>query len=160
MKIKIVSITALILAFNLVGLAWSETTSEVSDDERQGRARSSSQAQTAEQLARAVADAFSDLGSLDASRPYMGTVRIRLEHSITGEFETRSFRTLAQAERWLSRGGRDPGRSSGTLRGCRRGVCTFEQEGMLHNTLYLQSVIYGMRSGRPYIRSIHIISGD
>ncbi len=152
---KLVLVTALILAFTLPGFAQSKTTSE---------AHSSAQAQTVEQLAKAVADAFAagELGSLDAERPYLGTVRIRYEHSITGDVVTRSFRTLARIEQWLKGRERDdgPARNSGTLQRCRRGVCAFEQEGMLHNNLYLQKITYGMRKGRPYIKAIYVIDGD
>ena len=142
---KLVLVCALILAFSLPGIA-----------------QSPSQTQTPEELVKAVADAFSagELGKLDAERPYLRTVRIRVEHSITGGIEARSFRTLERLERWLDGANRDSARNGGALRRCRRGVCTFEQEGMLHNNLYLQRITYGLRKGRPYIKAIHIIDGD
>jgi hypothetical protein len=143
---KLVLAGALILAFSLPGIAQSNQT------------------QTPEELVKAVADAFSagELGRLDAERPYLQTVRIRVEHSITGGVEARSFRTLARLERWLKgrETGEGPARNGGALRRCRRGVCTFEQEGMLHNNLYLQRITYGLRKGRPYIKAIHIIDGN
>ena len=151
---KVLVVAALILTFSLHVFAQSGTTSEAS-----GVAP-----QTVEQLAKAVADAFAagELGRLDAERPYLRTVRIRVEHSISGQIVTRSFRTLARLERWLKGRERDdgPARNSGALRRCRRGVCTFEQEGMLHNNLYLQRITYGMRRGRPYVKAIHLIDGD
>lgn len=163
MRNKLVLLTVLILAFNLVGSAQSKTTSGWRNVEP-GRAHLSRQAQTVEEFAKAVADAFAanTLESLDEGRPYMGTVRIRVEHSITGKVESRSFKTLAAAGRWLTsrERGDGPARNSGTLQRCRRGVCTFEQEGMLHNNLYLQRITYGMRRGRPHIKAIHLIDGD
>ena len=143
---KFVVVAALILTFSLPGFAQSPQTQPV------------------EEFAKGVADAFAagELGRLDAERPYVRTVRIRVEHSITGEVESRSFKTLAAAGRWLTSRERDegPARNGGTLRRCRRGVCTFEQEGMLHNNLYLQRITYGMRRGRPYVKAIHLIDGD
>jgi len=160
---KLALLTALILTFSSVGLAQSKITSEARGVEPL-RAHASSQPQTVDELAKTVADAFAanTLESLDADRPYMRTVRIRVEHSITGEVESRSFRTFAAAGRWLTSRERDdgPARNSGTLRRCRRGVCTFEQEGMLHNNLYLQRITYGMRRGRPYVKAIYLIDGD
>jgi hypothetical protein len=126
-------------------------------------APASSQTQAAEELAKSVADAFAskELGRLDAERPYLRTVRIRVEHSITGEIENKIFKTLGAAESWLkSRGNEETNRNGGSLRRCRRGVCTFEREGMLHNNLYLHRITYGLRRGRPYVKAIHLIDGD
>jgi hypothetical protein len=163
MRIKFILLMALLLAFISIAPARSKTTSDARDGESE-RARSSLQTQTIEQLANAVAEAWGKgkLSSLDARRPYVGSVRIRVEHSISGQVENRSFKTLAQAERWFrSRERADgPGRNIGPLRQCRKGVCTFEQTGMLHNNLYLQRITYGMTKGRPYIKAIHIIDGD
>ena len=160
---RLVLLTALVVTFGSVGLAQSKATSE-SGGAGPARAHASLfQTQTAEELAKTVADAFAaaELGRLDAERPHLGTVRIRVEHSITGEIQSRSFRTLAAAERWIDKSGNEEsGRNSGTLRRCRRGVCTFEQEGMLHNNLYLQRITYGVRRGRPYVKAIHLIDGD
>lgn len=158
---KLALLTALVLAFSLAVFARSETTLDTS---RIGPARTgaSLQTQTIKQLAEAVSDAFTagELGRLDAERPYLGAVRIRVEHSITGDIVNRSFKTLEAAEKWLTRENQESGRNGGALRRCSRGVCTFEQEGMLHNNLYLQRITYGMRRGRPYIKAIHIIDGD
>jgi len=161
MRIKFILLTTIILALSLAVLARSETTSKVRSIEPT-RARSSHQTDPADQLATEVADAFKakELGKLDADHPYLGAVRIRLEHSISARIEIRSFKRLAQAERWFKRGGQDPNRSGGALNQCGRGICTFAMEGMLHNTLYLKSISYGIRKGRPYIKAIHIIDGD
>lgn len=161
MRSKFAPVTLLLLMISAVTFARPDATSMTSGG-RPAPPSAPAQAQTVEELARAVADAFaaSELGRLDRMRPYMGMVRIHVEHSISGAVENRSFRTLAQVEQWFRRGGRDPNRSSGTLRQCRRGVCTFAQEGMLHNTLYLRSITYGLRRGRPYVRAIRLIDGD
>ncbi|HKC66217.1 MAG TPA: hypothetical protein VKB86_21410 [Pyrinomonadaceae bacterium] len=162
MKIKHFLLTVLFWAISFAGFARSETTSKVLSAEEPASARSSHQTDPADQLATEVADAFKakDLGKLDADHPYLRAVRIRLEHSITARIEIRSFKTLAQVEHWFRRGGLDPNRSSGAIKQCRRGVCTFDMEGMLHNTLYLQKITYGITKGRPYIKAIHIIDGD
>lgn len=159
---KLVLVTALILAFSLPGFAQSKTTAEASGVEP-SRSHPTRRAQTVEELAKAVADAFAagELGRLDAERPYLRTVRLRVEHSITGDVESRSFRSLERLQQWLDKGeNQDSQRNSGTLRRCRRGVCAFEQEGMLHNNLYLQRITYGTRGGRPYVKAIHLIDGD
>jgi hypothetical protein len=165
MKIKIILPITLVLALSSIGFAQSKIGSHIKDSEL-AHARSLSQPQTIEQLAKAVAKAWSKgtLGSLDAQRPYVGSVRVVLEQSL-GEsplVERKTFRTLAQADRWFKKGERadGPGRNTGTLKQCVKGDCTFEQEGMLHNNLYLQKITYGMTKGKPYIKAIHIISGD
>lgn len=164
MKIKLVLLAALLLAACCsVGFAQS-TTSGASGVEPPSHTHLSPPPQTAEELAKAVADAFAsgEWGQLDAERPYLRTVRLRVEHSITGGIETRSFRTLERLEQWLKSGARqESGRNSGTLRRCRKRVCTFEQEGMLHNNLYMQRITYGLRrGGRPYVKAIHLLDGD
>jgi hypothetical protein len=163
LRIKIILLTALFLAFSSVGFTRSTTTSGSTGSES-ALALTPSEAETLEQLVNAVARAWSEgkLGSLDARRPYMGSVRIRVEHSIVDRVESRSFKTLAQAEHWFKRRERadGPGRNIGPLQQCSKGVCTFEQTGMLHNNLYLQRITYGMRGGRPYIKAIHVIDGD
>ncbi|MDT4895279.1 MAG: hypothetical protein QOH25_356 [Acidobacteriota bacterium] len=134
-----------------------------------GSSGSASSSSTIEQLAQALADAFTakSLGRLDAERPYFGRVKIIIEHSLAEDtakdrFEVRQVRTLEQGERWLTSRERadSPARNSGSLQRCRKGVCTYEQVGMLHNNLYLQKVTYGYRNRRPYIKTIYLIDGD
>lgn len=164
MGIKFVLLTTLILALGLTGFAQSKTTSGTRGVE-QSRAHFSPQTQPIQELANAVATAWSEgkLGSLDAGRPYVGSVRVVVEVSV-GEppmVWRRTFRTLAQVDRWFKsrERGEGPGRNIGQLQQCSKGVCTFEQEGMLHNNLYLQQITYGMRKGRPYIKAIYIVDG-
>ncbi|MDQ3818748.1 MAG: hypothetical protein M3362_13860 [Acidobacteriota bacterium] len=161
MRIKLVLLTIIVLALGLAVFAGPKTISK-SSGAKARRAVTSIQTDPVGQLATEVADAFKakDLGKLDADHPYLGSVRVRVDHSLGPRVQIRRFSTLAQVERWFKRGGLDPNRSAGALKGCRRGVCTFEQEGMLHNTLYLKRITYGMRKGRPYIKSIELIDGD
>jgi hypothetical protein len=76
--------------------------------------------------------------------------------------ERKTFRTLAQVDRWFKSNEREdgPGRNVGPLEKCSRGVCTFEVVGMNHNNLFLQKITYGMRKGKPYIKTFHILDGD
>jgi hypothetical protein len=111
-----------------------------------------------------------DFRKLDAKRPYMGKVRVVVEHSgadlvedPNGEFERKAFKTLGQFGRWLkSRENEDglPRRVTMPLEGCRSGLCTYDfNGGILHNHLYLQKISYGYLHGRPYIKTIFLING-
>jgi hypothetical protein len=164
LRIKFVLLTAFILALGLTGFAQSKTTS-VARDARQSRAHLSLQTQTIQELANSVATAWGEgnLSSLDAGRPYVGSVRVVVEGTV-GEppmIWRKTFRTLAQVDRWFkSRERADgPGRNPGQLQQCSKGVCAFEQEGMLHNNLYLKKITYGMKKGKPYIKAIYIEDG-
>jgi hypothetical protein len=165
MRIKFVLLTILIPALGLTGFAQSKTTS-AARDAGQARAHLSPQTQTTEQFADAVATAWSagKLGSLDAGRPYVGSVRVVVEGTI-GEppnVERKTFKSLAQIDRWFKSNERadGPGRNVGPLQKCSRGVCTFEVVGMNHNNLFLQKITYGMRKGKPYLKAIYIEDGD
>lgn len=163
MRIKFVLLTTFILALGLTGFAQSKTTSGASAAD-QLRAHTSPRAQTIQQLAKTVADAFGDrkLGSLDAGRPYMGSVRIRIEYNV--DVENRSFKTLEAAEQWLkSKETKDgemtvPRRDAGALQKCQKGVCTFESAGGLHGILWLKQITYGMKKRQPYIKVIHLVA--
>lgn len=163
MRIKFVLLTALILALGVTGFAHSKITYGVSGA-GQSSARLSPQTQTIQQLANAVADAFTEgtLSSLDAGRPYVGTVRVVVNSLV--DVERKTFRSLAQVERWLKSGETQDGeitlprRNRGELQQCRRGICTFENAGGLHNILYVQKIAYGMRKGKPYIKAIYLVN--
>lgn len=164
MNIKGVLLTVLILALGVAGSARPTTTSATGGG-GQSRSHASAQTQSIQEFANAVATAWGEgrLGSLDARRPYVGSVRVVVEGTV-GEppmVWRKSFRTLAQVDRWFKsrERGDGPGRNIGQLRQCSKGVCTFEQEGMLHNNLYLKRITYGMRKGRPYIKAIYIEDG-
>lgn len=165
MNFKPVLLTILILALGLTGYAQSKTTS-VARDAAQSRAHLSPQTRNIQQLVNAVAKAWGDgnLGSLDASRPYVGTVRVIVEGQV-GEppnVERRSFKTLAQIDRWFKSNERadGPKRNVGPLKKCSKGVCSFELVGMNHNNLFLEKITYGMRKGQPYIKAIYIADGN
>jgi hypothetical protein len=123
-----------------------------------------------EKLMKALDDAYNTgtMGRLDARRPYLGKVRVVIEHSLgdggKGSFERRQFSTLAQAERWLKRRERQDGtpfRETRPLEECSSGMCTYDfNGGILHNHLYLQKVSYGFVKGRPYIKTIYLLDGD
>jgi hypothetical protein len=124
-----------------------------------------------EQLMEALDKAYTDkaLGRLDAGRPYLGRVRIVIVHSLAADddphgTEIRTFRTLAQAEKWLKSrelGEGLPFRETRPLEGCSKGSCGYDfNGGILHNHLYLQEVSYGFIKGRPYIKTIYLLDGD
>ncbi|HEX8745960.1 MAG TPA: cystatin domain-containing protein [Pyrinomonadaceae bacterium] len=124
-----------------------------------------------EQLMKALDEAYSlsRLARLDARRPYLGRVRIVIEHSLAADgakdqYETRTFRTLAQADRWLKRRENSdglPARQTRPLYECSGGSCEFDLNGgILHNQLYLTKVSYVIRRGRPYIKTIYLLDGD
>jgi hypothetical protein len=120
----------------------------------------------------ATAYAIRDLGSLDADRPYRGSVRIVIEHSLAEDdspdrFAIKSFKSLAAAQKWLisretpNEGTPLPIPESRPLEKCRKGVCTFNFDGgILHNHLYLKKVTYGISGGSAYIKSIYLLDGD
>lgn len=124
-----------------------------------------------EQLMKALDEAYNAraMGRLDARRPYFREVRLVIEHSLGGVgdgvgFESRRFRTLAQAERWLKSREREDGtprRETRPLLQCESGICEYDfNGGILHNHLYLQKISYGYRNGRPYIKTIYLLDGD
>ena len=164
MRIKFTVMATLILALGLTGFAQSKTTSGARDA-GQSSAHLSIQTQTIQQFASDLANAWSEgnLASFDAKRPYVGAVRVIVEAQV-GEppnVERKSFRTLAQIDRWFKRNERadGPGRNVGPLEKCSRGVCTFVLEGMNHNNLFMQKITYGMRKGKPYVKAIYIADG-
>jgi hypothetical protein len=134
------------------------------------QAQSSSKTETIGQLAAALSEAFTarNLGSLDAGRRSVGKVKIVIEHSLGGDdskdnFETKSFKTLAEAEKWLSSREVNPGqpnRNPSQVLTCRKGFCNYFENGILHNNLYLRKIAYGYINGRPYIKTIFLLDGD
>jgi len=126
--------------------------------------------QTVEELVKTVAESFEakTLRSLDADHPYVGKVRIVIEHSLAGDndkdrFLIKRFTSFARFEAWLkSREIEElPGRESRPLERCAKGVCAYNFDGgILHNHLYLKKITYGIRNGCPYIKTIYILDGD
>lgn len=134
-------------------------------------AQSRGQKNRIEQIANAVASAFvtRDLGRLDQMGLLQsgGSVRIVVSHSLGEEGKdivVRHFTSFYRAERWLSNRHPQPGlpnRVVQTFTGCRKGVCTFEEDGgILHNHLYLQEISYGYRNGRLFIKELYFYDGD
>jgi hypothetical protein len=126
--------------------------------------------QSIETLVKAVDESFENktLATLDAGRPYIGRFRFVIEHSLYEDndpqrFETRLFRSLAQAEAWLNRREHDgmPGRATKPLVKCTRGVCTYNfDSGIVHNVIFLKRITFGVRNGCPYLKTIHLLDGD
>jgi hypothetical protein len=126
--------------------------------------------QPVEDLVKAVAEGYETrtMRRLDAQKPYVGRVRIVIEHSLADDnakdrFVIRSFSSLARAERWLKSREHEemPGRDTKPLGRCAKGVCTYNFDGgIVHNTLYLKKITYGTRGGCPYIKTIYLLDGD
>ena len=133
-------------------------------------AQSRCKRQPVEDLVKAVAEGFETrtMRTLDAQKPYVGRVRIVIEHSLAPDddkdrFVIRSFTSLARAERWLKSREHEemPGRDTKPLARCAKGVCTYNFDGgIVHNTLYLKKITYGSRGGCPYIKTIYLLDGD
>lgn len=123
---------------------------------------------TIEQLVQEIGEGYEgqSLRKLDAKHPYLGKVRIIIQHSLLSgddEFESRRFSSFRQAERWLK--GREmdemPGRIAMPLVRCEKGVCTYNFDGgIAHRSLYLKKITYGYRNGCPYIKTILLLDGD
>jgi len=134
------------------------------------RAESPCTKQPIQDLAKAIAGAYEGktLASLDAQKPYLGKVRIVIEHSLAEDnakdrFVIKWFTSLARAESWLKSREHEemPGRESRPLVSCAKGVCTYNFDGgILHNHLYLKKITYGGRSGCPYVKTIYLLDGD
>lgn len=132
-------------------------------------ASSPAKKESIEQVVKELSDAYMEktLGKLDAERPYLGRVKIVIEHSLVegkGQFEIKNFNTLAKGERWLKSREREDGtpfREVRPLEGCNRGLCTYDfNGGILHNHLYIKKIAYGYRNGSPYIKTIYLLDGD
>jgi hypothetical protein len=107
------------------------------------------------------------MGSLDADRPYVGRITIRIEHSLADDddpqrFEVRRFSSFARAERWFKSREIEnmPGRYTRPVEKCARGVCTYNTSGGInHRSLYLTKITYRIRNGCPYIKTIYLLDG-
>lgn len=133
------------------------------------QAQPRSKSKTINRIAKKAADVYKakNLGALDAERLVLSKVKIVIEHSLLEElpFETKFFRSFKSVERWLkSREGGEEGspfRQVQTFTGCRKGRCSFDQDGgILHNQLYLKRIYYGFRNGRAYIKELYFLDGD
>jgi hypothetical protein len=131
-------------------------------------AKSPAKTESIEDLVASVAESYEakDLGRLDSQKPYIGKIKIIMQHSLSdgpGEFVVKWIKSFGQAERWLKSMEIEelPGRQVMPLIKCEKGACTYNFDGgILHNTLYLKKITYGYRRGRPYIKSILLLNGD
>src|SRR5438046_5263961 len=133
-------------------------------------AQSPCRGQPVEDVVKALSEGFETktMRTLDAQRPYVGRVRIVIEHSLAPDddkdrFVIRSFTSFARAERWLKSREHEemPGRDTRPLARCAKGICTYNFDGgIVHNTLYLKKITYGSRGGCPYIKTIYLLDGD
>jgi hypothetical protein len=113
------------------------------------------------------------LETLDAKRPNQGKIRVVIEYQ-TIEPEIKVFKTFGELGRWLRSRETDtegmpaeagttvklPRRVTMSLVGCKRGLCTYDFDGgILHNHLYIKKISYGYRKGRPYLKTILLLSG-
>ena len=133
-------------------------------------AQMSSSSKTPEQLAASVARSYvnKDLRALKREGYSYRSVRIVVEHSLGGDevkpsIEDATFRSFADADRWLA--ARGPAeypfnRQTQPLRNCSKGICTYDAPALLHNTLFLTRVTYGVRGGRTYVKTIYFVDGD
>lgn len=120
-----------------------------------------------ERLAVQIAEAYKakNLSSLDRARLIRGSVKIVVDYVEETPETVMRFRSFKALEQWLDRrvakGLDNPGRFVRQFAGCRRGSCTFDDDGgSLHNQLYLFEVLYGYRKGRLYIKALHLWNGD
>ena len=126
--------------------------------------------QTDVEIAKSVSKAFVDknLGSLDTNRLSKTAITVKIENSLVGDgekgqFVNKSFKSLKAAENWFTKREIDelPGRNTFTFTGCKKGICNFKSEGLLHNNLYFKQVTLGYTKEKcPYIKSIYIIDGN
>jgi hypothetical protein len=113
------------------------------------------------------------LETLDAKYPNRARMRVVIEYQ-TIDPEIKVFKTFRGFGQWLR--GREtdpegmpveagttiklPRRVTILLVGCKRGLCTYDFDGgILHNHLYIKKISYGYRKGRPYIKTIFLLSG-
>jgi hypothetical protein len=126
--------------------------------------------QTAEQIAKDFAKAFEtkNMGQLDANRGAVGKVTLTMENSLVedggkGQFVVKTFANLKALEKWMTKREIDelPGRNANNLISCKKGVCSFKINGLLHNNLFLKKVTMGYTKAKcPYIKSIYIVDGN
>lgn len=115
---------------------------------------------TIEHLAQTLAAAFESgtMSSLDAEKPYLKTVKLVFEDSLSDGKTSTTYKTLQAAEQAF-RGKNETGNfASHQFQNCANGVCSFEG-GVVHNTLFLHKITYTVVKGRPYIKAIHFITG-
>jgi hypothetical protein len=124
--------------------------------------------QTPDQVAKGFAKAFAEkkLDQIDAKS--VGKITLTMENSLVedgakGQLTVKTFANLNALEKWLTKREIDelPGRTANELISCKKGVCSFKIDGLLHNTLFLKKVTLGFTKDKcPYIKSIYIVDGN
>ncbi len=119
---------------------------------------------TINELIGAIGEAFKakTLRSLDAEKNHFGKITIVIQPSLGGKSVTKTFKSFEKVDEWLQSREKDelPHREVFTLNTCQKGTCTFIQNNLLHNTLYLKKVTYGYSKGRYYIKTITLLDGN
>ena len=119
-----------------------------------------------------IAFGMDNLGMLDAKVPNPVKMRVEIEYQTIGP-EIKVFRTFGEIGRWLrSRQTDGAAKVDGqTVKfpitvvlprvGCKRGLCTYDffDGAMRHNHLFIKKISYGYRKGRPYLKTIYLLSG-
>lgn len=133
-----------------------------SKSEKSGSGAGADERETIEDLAKRVSAAFTsrNLSSLDEGKPYAGSIAFSIEHSIADGTDRKSFTSFKSAAAWLMRRRRETNLQAGELTACKKGTCTFAENGMLHNSLYLRNITYTSAKGSPYIKTISFVDGD
>ncbi len=150
---KQIILSLIVLAFSAIGIH-AQTTCK----------------QTSEEIAKDFSSAFTEkkLGRLDANRGAVGKVTLTMENSLyedgaKGQFVVKTFANMKALEKWLTKREIDelPGRTANDLINCKKGVCSFKVDGLMHNTLFLKKVTLGFTKDKcPYIKSVYIVDGN
>lgn len=106
------------------------------------------------------------LDSIDTKR--VGKITLTMENSLyedgaKGQFVVKTFANMKALEKWLTKREIDelPGRTANELISCKKGVCSFKIDGLLHNTLFLKKVTLGYTKDKcPFIKSVYIVDGN
>lgn len=115
---------------------------------------------TPEQLAAAVLKAFKakDFSKLNAARLYLKSLEVAFRSDYEYTTTVKTAKTLKQAtqEMFYDAKGKpaDVNTSSGALKNCRKGICRYDVAVTAHNTIFLESITYGMKNGSAYIKRI------
>lgn len=134
------------------------------------QAQSSCKNQSIEQLATNFAKAFESktLSQIDSTKPFVNLITIRIENSLSGkgepgQFEYKRVKSFTMFEKWLKGNEVEgmPNRSIEPLINCKKGICTYNINGLLHNTLFLQKISFGYKKDKcSFIKSVFIIDGN
>lgn len=126
--------------------------------------------QSVTQLANDIAKAFQEknLEKIDATRPFINNITVRVENSLSEDkdpnrFEYKKLKNFTQFEKWLKSSETEglPNRTSEPLINCKKGICKYNIKGLLHNTWFLQKFSYGYKKDKcPFIKSVFLIDGN